>query len=78
MENCTFCEELLKAIDNDEYYNKPHEHTVALISRYYYDGYVCGQLTHTSKPLNFCPVCGKKLNLNEIRKKAQDKYNEAH
>ena len=43
MENCPFCEELLKAIDNDEYYNKPHEHTVALISRYYYDGYVCGQ-----------------------------------
>lgn len=76
MKNCIFCDELNKAIDNDAYYKKPHEYTVALIARYYYEGEVCGQLTYTSKPLIFCPVCGKKLDLDQIKKEKQEHYHE--
>lgn len=74
MNDCTFCKELLKTIDDEEYYNNPHEHTVALISRRYFEGEVCGLLTHSSKPLNFCPVCGKKLNLEQITKEIRKRY----
>ena len=76
MNTCIFCAELLKVIDDDAYYKKTHEYTVALIARYYYEGEVCGQLTYASKPLNFCPVCGKKLDLDQIKKEIQDRYHE--
>ncbi|MCM1220845.1 MAG: hypothetical protein NC548_40800 [Lachnospiraceae bacterium] len=76
MKNCSFCKLLNRAIDNDEYYKKPHEYTVSLIARNYYDGYVCGQLTYESYPLNYCPVCGEKLDLEEIRSETKEKYRE--
>lgn len=38
MKNCSFCKLLIQAIDNDEYYEKPHEYSVSLVARYYHDG----------------------------------------
>ncbi len=73
MKNCSFCKLFYSALDNDEYFKNPHEYTVSLIVRYYYDGNVCGLLTYESSPLNFCPVCGKQLDFEKIKSEIKNR-----
>lgn len=60
---CEFCElvESLKREDERRNNGLTHEYRSALISIPYYDGEYCGRTTYGSKPLNYCPVCGKKM-----------------
>lgn len=65
---CSFCAELAKIKDNDEYYknSRPNsttvnEYTAALVSRSYYNDYPCGKVTSYGYSLNYCPECGKLL-----------------
>ena len=63
---CDFCKSLKRCKEDTEYYRRETdksttEYTAALVSRNYLDGYPIGQFTHYGFQLNFCPVCGKKM-----------------
>lgn len=74
-EVCLFCKELklTKEImdDHKKARNRPYEtkteYRVALVTQHYdnpnYPDWCTGSHTHQSMELNFCPVCGRKIEL---------------
>lgn len=71
-EKCPFCEELQKLKDDERWYkeNSPrhkdswNEYTVSLVVETYEKDvdWCTGRFTQQAMKLNFCPVCGVKLN----------------
>jgi hypothetical protein len=67
---CSFCKQFKEMILRDEYYINNRdgrtgktecEYSVALVHEIYYNGSYCGRSTYNTEPLNYCPVCGIKL-----------------
>ena len=65
---CSFCERLKDCLERDEYDKNSErravvktEYKVSLIQEDYCDGHFTGRLTHRPETLNYCPVCGKKI-----------------
>ena len=67
---CSFCTWLNELKDRVEYYSKPTKgkpgkteckYGVALVHETYYNGSQCGRTTYNTEQLNYCPVCGIKL-----------------
>ena len=62
---CDFCTFLKKTKDLYAYYAKPdytEEYTAALVVNSYYKNISTGTCTYCNYKLNYCPVCGKKIN----------------
>ena len=75
-QKCPFCEKLAQLKDLDEYYAKPNcetEYTAALVENSYFNKNFCGQAAYHNFKLNYCPVCGKKLNETTTNEKQGEK-----
>lgn len=68
---CPFCEQLKMVKENNDWYKKNsprhkdswHEYKVALVTESYCKNvdWCTGTVTYQPEDLNFCPVCGKKI-----------------
>lgn len=70
IQSCTFCKHLNEVKQTDDYHIKNNKgrsgktechYRVSLVHETYYNGYYCGRVTYDTEPLNFCPVCGIKI-----------------
>ena len=71
MPTCPFCEQFEKFKRIEAEYMEMRRsqsgeatarYKAALIHELYYDGYCCGSTAYYTEKLNYCPVCGIKLN----------------
>ena len=67
---CPFCEHLKEMKLSDAYYIEKRdgrtgetkcEYKAALVHETYYNGSFCGCTTYNAESLNYCPVCGNKI-----------------
>ena len=72
MAECPFCKEFQKILSDTKYYTStsPERYrdtviklNVCMRKRYSYNGDPDGSVTYSDHPLNFCPSCGKKLEI---------------
>ena len=75
---CLFCENLKRTIESNEYYEIRNErrqksrteYKVSLVIERYTGNvdWCVGTTTHQRMPLNFCPICGEKIDIDRIRR----------
>lgn len=67
---CPFCKELEESKLSDEHFSQKrkgrlgeteYKYSVTLVHETYYNGFYCGRSTRYNGPLNYCPVCGIKI-----------------
>lgn len=71
---CKFCENLKDAVERQKSFAQRNptrnagymdEYVAAFVHKSSYKGEPCGKLVSSDYPLNFCPECGKKINIKQ-------------
>jgi len=64
LKSCPFCVFLGEIKLRDELHSKDgyeNKYCAALVHESYYNGSYCGRSTYNPEPLNYCSVCGIKI-----------------
>ncbi len=83
MKDCPFCYDLQSALEIADGFHSTRQNSIevysaALVCETYYDKvdfhHFSGQITHRHNPLNYCPCCGKKINITELQQQINDYF----
>lgn len=71
-DKCSFYEQLAILLDTAKYYKSLSLYKAALVDEGYYKqidaDHYCGRAIYHFDKLNYCPICGAKINVKEAKK----------